>query len=257
MWAAPGYGADGTIWGGEFLAGDYQGFQRLGSLRPIPLAGGDRAVKEISRVAFALLLDAGCPERSSLSEEKGRLLEKMISGGLNSPRASSMGRLFDGVYAILTGRAHVTYEGQGAILLETMAEVNQDHYPVVLEASGDRMDWDFRPMVRELVQELDAGTAPEALAAKFMNTVVELARVQCQQIRERTGLHQVVLSGGVFQNMYLLPRVIRRLEEAGFEVYHHSRVSANDEGISLGQTMIAAKGGGQHVLGNSVSTGSN
>ena len=76
-------------------------------------------------------------------------------------------------------------------------------------------------------------------------------------IRERTGLHQVVLSGGVFQNMYLLPRVIRRLEEAGFEVYHHSRVSANDEGISLGQTMIAAKGGGQHVLGNSVSTGSN
>ena len=257
IWDGTGYGADGTIWGGEFLAGDYQGFQRLGSLRPIPLAGGDRAVKEISRVAFALLLDAGCPERSSLSEEKGRLLEKMISGGLNSPRASSMGRLFDGVYAILTGRAHVTYEGQGAILLETMAEVNQDHYPVVLEASGGRMDWDFRPMVRELVRELDAGTAPEVLAAKFMNTVVELARVQCQQIRERTGLHQVVLSGGVFQNMYLLPRVIRRLEEAGFEVYHHSRVSANDEGISLGQTMIAAKGGGQHVLGNSVSTGSN
>ena len=144
---------------------------------------------------------------------KGRLLEKMISGGLNSPEPVWAGSLTASTPS-LTGRAHVTYEGQGAILLETMAEVNQDHYPVVLEASGDRMDWDFRPMVRELVQELDAGTAPEALAAKFMNTVVELARVQCQQIRERTGLHQVVLSGGVFQNMYLLPRVIRRLEEA-------------------------------------------
>ena len=168
-----------------------------------------------------------------------------------------MGRLFDGVYAILTGREHVTYEGQGAILLETMAECCEDAYPVTLEASGDRLDWDFRPMVRELVREVDAGVHPAQLAAKFMNTVVEMACAQCTQIRERTGLRQVVLSGGVFQNMDLLPRVIQRLEEAGFEVYHHSRVSANDEGISLGQTMIAAKGGGQHVLGNSVSTGSN
>lgn len=214
-------------------------------------------MKEISRVGFALLLDARCPERSVVPVEKGRLLAKMISGGLNSPRASSMGRLFDGVYAILTGRERVTYEGQGAILLETMAEDCEDAYPVSLEANGDRMDWDFRPMVRELVQELDAGRSPAQLAAKFMNTVVELARVQCRQIRERTGLNQVVLSGGVFQNIYLLPRVIRRLEEVGFDVYHHSRVSANDEGISLGQTMIAVKGGGQHVLGNSVSTGSN
>lgn len=111
-----------------------------------------------------------------------------------------MGRLFDGVYAILTGRAHVTYEGQGAILLETMAEVNQDHYPVVLEASGDRMDWDFRPMV--------PGTGPGAGrrngAGGPGGKVYEHRGgagpgVQCQQIRERTGLHQVVLSGGVFQ----------------------------------------------------------
>ena len=257
VWDGTGYGTDGTIWGGEFLVGDYRSFERLGSLRPIALAGGDRAVKEISRVGFALLLDAGCPERSAVPEGKRNLLEKMITGGLNSPRASSMGRLFDGVYAILTGREHVTYEGQGAILLETMAERCEDAYPVTLEASGDRLDWDFRPMVRELVRELDAGVQPARLAAKFMNTVVEMACAQCTQIRERTGLRQVVLSGGVFQNMYLLPRVIQRLEEAGFEVYHHSRVSANDEGISLGQTMIAAKGGGQHVLGNSVSTGSN
>lgn len=257
VWDGTGYGTDGTIWGCEFLAGDYRSFQRLGSLRPIALAGGDRAVKEISRVGFALLLDAGCLERSTVPEEKQRLLAKMIAGGLNSPKASSMGRLFDGVYAILTGREHVTYEGQGAILLETMAEDCEDAYPVTLEASEDRLDWDFRTMVRELVRELDAGVNPARLAAKFMNTVAAMACVQCRQIRERTGLYQVVLSGGVFQNMYLLPRVIRSLEEAGFEVYHHSRVSANDEGISLGQTMIAAKGGGQYVLGNSVSTGSN
>lgn len=257
IWDGTGYGTDGTIWGGEFLVGDYRSVQRLGSLRPIPLAGGDRAVKEISRVAFALLLDAGCPEFSPVPQAKRRLLEQMIAGGLNSPRASSMGRLFDGVYALLTGRDSVTYEGQGAILLETMAENCEDAYPVTLETQGDRLDWDFRSMIRAMAQALEVGVAPAILAAKFMNTVVEMARLQCLKLRERTGLNQVVLSGGVFQNMYLLPRVKQRLEVAQFEVYHHSRVSANDEGISLGQTMIAAKGGGQHVLGNSVSTSSN
>lgn len=257
IWDGTGYGTDGTIWGCEVLAGDHQGFQRLGSLRPIPLPGGDRAVKEISRVGFALLLESGCPERSKVPEEKRRLLGKMIAGGLNSPRASSMGRLFDGVYAILTGRERVTYEGQGAILLETMAEACETKYPVTLEQEGERTVFDFRPMIRSLTDDLAAGAATALLAAKFMNTLVALARVQCQKVRERTGLNQVVLSGGVFQNMYLLPRVIEALRAAGFQVYHHSRVSANDEGISLGQTMIAAKGGGQHVFGNSVSTDSN
>ncbi len=257
IWDGTGYGTDGTIWGCEFLAGDYEGFQRLGTLRPIPLGGGDRAVKEISRVGFALLLDAGCPEASTVPQEKQKLLSKMIASGLNAPRASSMGRLFDGVYAILTGRDRVTYEGQGAILLETMAGDSTAQYPVILETGEGPAVYDFRLMIRGLVADQAAGSTPSELAAKFMNTMVEMARIQCEEIRNRTGLNQVVLSGGVFQNMYLLPRVIKALKKAGFEVYHHSRVSANDEGISLGQTMIAAKGGGQHVFGNSVSTGSN
>ena len=168
-----------------------------------------------------------------------------------------MGRLFDGVYAILTGRDRVTYEGQGAILLETMAGDSTAQYPVILETGEGPAVYDFRLMIRGLVADQAAGSTPSELAAKFMNTMVEMARIQCEEIRNRTGLNQVVLSGGVFQNMYLLPRVIKALKKAGFEVYHHSRVSANDEGISLGQTMIAAKGGGQHVFGNSVSTGSN
>lgn len=257
VWDGTGYGTDGTIWGGEFLAGDYRQVQRLGTLRPIPLVGGDWAVKEISRVGFALLLDAGCAEQSAVPVEKQRLLHKMMVSGLNVPQATSMGRLFDGVYAILTGRDSVTYEGQGAILLETMADHWSESYPVTLEQDGDQMVWDFRPMVRSLAADLAGGQRSGQLAAKFMNTVVEMAQLQCQRIRERTGLNQVVLSGGVFQNMYLLPQVIEHLRRAGFEVYHHSRVSANDEGISLGQTMIAAKGGGQYVFGNSVPTGSN
>ena len=245
IWDGTGYGTDGTIWGGEFLEGDYAGFQRYGSLRPIPLAGGDRAVKEISRAGFALALDAGCPEQYPMAEGKKKLLTQMIVSGLNSPKASSMGRLFDGVYAILTGREAVTYEGQGAILLEAMAEPCQDAYPVTLEETDGVSRFDFRPMVGALFRELAENLPAAQLAAKFMNTLVALARVQCLAIREKTGRTKVVLSGGVFQNMYLLPRVRDTLTEAGFQVYHHHRVSANDEGISLGQTMIAVKGGGQ------------
>ena len=256
IWDGTGYGTDGTIWGCECLAGGYDRFARLGSLRPIPLAGGDRAVKEIGRVAFALLLDAGCPERSHLPEAKQSLLTKMIAGGLNAPRASSMGRLFDGIYAILSGRNAVTYEGQGAILLETMAGETEAVFPLAFDETEGRMVWDTRPMIQALVQALDAGTEPAILAATFMNTAVEAASRLCRYVRDRTGLDRVVLSGGVFQNMYLLPRVTRHLEEAGFQVFHHSRVSANDEGISLGQTMVAAKGGGRYVSGNSISTDS-
>ena len=156
-----------------------------------------------------------------------------------------MGRLFDGVYAILSGREAVTYEGQGAILLEAMAEPCEDAYPVTLEETDGVSRFDFRPMVREMFRELAENVPAAQLAAKFMNTLVALARVQCLAIREKTGRDKVVLSGGVFQNMYLLPRVRNALTEAGFQVYHHHRVSANDEGISLGQTMIAVKGGGQ------------
>ena len=192
-----------------------------------------------------------------MDERKKHLLASMIASGLNSPKASSMGRLFDGVYALLTGREAVTYEGQGAILLEAMAEPCEDAYPVVLEETDGVSRFDFRPMVRALTQERSRGIPPEQLAAKFMNTLVELARLQCLAIGEKTGRSRVVLSGGVFQNMYLLPRVIDTLERAGFQVYHHHRVSANDEGISLGQTMIAKKGGGQYVPGNSISTDSN
>ena len=253
IWDGTGYGTDGAIWGCECLAGGYENFERLGSLRPIPLPGGDRAVKEIGRVAFALLLEAGCPEKSSLPEGKRTLLTKMVSGGLNSPRASSMGRLFDGVFSLLTGRESVTYEGQGAILLETMAaEDRETVWTPVMEETGGRLDWDWRPMVRTILRELDSGASPAELAAGFMNTAAEAACLQCRYVRERTGLDRVVLSGGVFQNMYLLPRMTKLLEAAGFQVFHHSRVSANDEGIALGQTMVAAKGGGRRVPGNSI-----
>lgn len=229
VWDGTGYGSDGTTWGGECLVGGGEGFERLGSLRPITLPGGDLCAKEISRVAHALLWECGIADEDSM-------LTRQLKAGLNCPPSSGMGRLFDGVYALLTGRGAVTYEGQGAILLEAMAEEASLTLPVEFYQESGVLRFDWRPMISALS---DSHAPPEQLAAAFMDTLVSVGLRQCQYARERTGLDRVALSGGVFQNMYLLPRLLDALTADGFEAYHHSRVSPNDEGIALGQLVIA------------------
>ncbi|MCD8383721.1 MAG: carbamoyltransferase HypF [Clostridiales bacterium] len=241
IWDGTGYGTDGTIWGAECLTGDYTGFQRRGTIRPISLPGGDVCTTEIGRVAFSLLWDAGLLS----GQEADRPLARMLEANVNCPRATSMGRLFDGVYSLLFGRETVTYDGQGAVLLEAnAAEDETGAYPLSCYRMDGLTVWDTRPLVTALLEELQAGTAPERLAARFMNTLVSLAVAHCRAAREETGLERVVLSGGVFQNSYLLPRVVDALTADGFRPYYHTCVSPNDQGIALGQTLIAAKGGG-------------
>ena len=235
VWDGVGLGTDGTSWGAECLIGDYQGFERFGSIRPIPLIGGDLATKEIDRLAFALLHEAGLEAGEIPNAE---LYEKMLRAGLNCPPSSGMGRLFDGVAALLNIKTWCSYEGQGAVLLEAAAAEDDGVFPIVLDGTPLRFDW--REMIRALVKERDAGTEPGRLAARFMNTLVEMAVRQCVRAREATGLHTVALSGGSFQNMYVMKRLPERLAAEGFRVLRHRRVSANDEGLSLGQLMIAA-----------------
>ena len=234
IWDGVGCGDDGTSWGGECLIGDYRGYERFGSLRPIPLIGGDRAVKEISRIGFALLREAGCPAEE---RENAAFYEKMLRAGLNCPLSSGMGRLFDGVAAILGIRERVSYEGQGAVLLEAAAAEEEDgRYPVILEGSPLRFDW--REMIRCLVRERDEGVAPGILSARFLNTLIDMAVQMALAASEASGLRDVVLSGGSFQNQYLMRRLPRALAEAGLRPWQHRRVSCNDEGLSLGQVMI-------------------
>ncbi len=241
VWDGTGYGTDGRIWGGEFFTGDYRAVKRVGSIRPILLAGGDAAVREISRVAIALALDAGEALPDFCRFSKRESIEAMLRAGLNCPLSTGMGRLFDGVYALLTGRARVSYEGQGAVLLEAMADENEAaSYPVAFYQEEERRVFDHRVMLRALLKEIRSGEEKEHIAARFMNTLCEMALLQCQAIREESGLGRVVLSGGVFLNQYLLKRIGAGLAEAGFAVYHHSRVSTNDEGIAFGQLAILA-----------------
>lgn len=234
VWDGTGLGTDGTIWGAECLAGGYGGFERLGSIRPIPLIGGDRAVKESFRVAYALLREAGCDVSGV---ENAGALGRVYDARLNCPLSSGMGRLFDGVAAILGIKTHCSYEGQGAVLLEAAAADDGGVYDRPLEGAPLRFDW--RPMIRAVTADMAQGVDTGVIAARFMNTLVEMAAAQCIAARRETGISTVVLSGGSFQNMYIMRRLPPRLEREGFAVYHHSRVSANDEGLSLGQLMIA------------------
>ena len=234
IWDGTGLGTDGTSWGAECLIGDFRGFERFGSMRPIPLIGGDLATKEIERVAFALLHDAGL-ETGGI--KNAALYETMLRAGLNCPLSSGMGRLFDGVAAILDVKTRCSYEGQGAVLLEAAATQDDGVFPVVLD--GDPLRFDWREMIRELAACREKGEETGRLAARFMNTLIEMALRQCCAAREKSGLNIVALSGGSFQNQYLMARLPGRLEEAGFRVLRHRRVSCNDEGLSLGQLMIA------------------
>ena len=242
IWDGTGLGTDGAIWGGEALIGGYAGFYRAASLRPVSLIGGDTATKQIGRIGYALALDAGIPEASALPPAEKALLQRMLSAGLNCPASSGMGRLFDGVYALVTGRNAVTYEGQGAVLLEAMAaQAEAGRYPVEFDPdAGGLPRLDTRPVVRALWREKCGGAAPDVLAARFLNTLVETAAAQCRIAREAGGPDQVVLSGGVWLDQYLLQRVQPMLHGLGFTVYRHRRVSAGDEGIALGQAAIAA-----------------
>lgn len=250
IWDGTGLGIDGTIWGGEFFIGDYENFQRAGSIRPILLPGGDRAVREIGRIALSLTTDAGIRDFSHvpLTEEKCRMLSALMETSPQSvPAASSIGRLFDGVCALLLARSEVDYEGEGAALVEALSPIETPEqlsaglrtltYPVTFyEKDGIRI-FDTRPMIRSLIDELDQHRDKRLLALRFMSTLVCMAVDQCMTLNpDRL---PVVLSGGVFQNRFLLHGVASLLEEKGFAVYTHHRVSANDEGIALGQLAIA------------------
>lgn len=248
VWDGTGFGTDGTIWGGEFLTGGYEGFDRAGSIRPIRLPGGDRAVREIWRVGVSLMKDAGIDPAGIFPEKEARIIEQVLLADLNCPKSSGMGRLFDGVSAIAGICRSAGYEGQGAVLLEAAADENcGETYPYEIVRDDEKYLFDFRKMIARICEDVASGSEKGAIAARFMNALAAMAVEMCMLIRRDTGLNRVVLSGGVFQNMYILDRLTAGLEKAAFEVYCHSQVSTNDEGISFGQMAIAEKGGGTDV----------
>lgn len=232
IWDGTGLGTDGSVWGSECLVGDYTRFERVCSIRPIPLPGGEAAILEIGRIGYALARDAGQP--CGLLPDRQPLLNKMIEKQLNCPASSGMGRLFDGVYALLTGTEAAAYDGQAPALLECLADGSQQLPWAVQIENGV---WDTRPMIAGMLR---SGLSAGALAEKFHQTLIALAVAMCEKARAAAGCDRVVLSGGCWLNRKLLAGVLEALPKAGFTVYHHRQVSTTDEGISFGQLAIAA-----------------
>jgi hydrogenase maturation protein HypF len=242
-----GYGTDGKIWGGEFLVADFAGFERRAHLRYVPLVGGDTAVRQPWRMALSYLRDAFGPNSlpsglrflDSIPEKQLDLVDAMLLRGINSVETSSCGRLFDAVASLIDLRQEVNFEGQAAIELEMIAQADLEQRYPFLVSDGEPAQVDMRPMIENIVQDLARSKPPSYIAACFHNTVAAAIVEVCRSIRERDQLKRVCLSGGTFQNMYLLRRAVEGLQRDGFEVYLHSLVPPNDGGISLGQAVIA------------------
>ena len=246
-----GYGPDGTVWGGEFLVGGYQRFERWGHLLPMPLPGGDAAVREPWRMALAWLhrlygeklvdLSLACPAEVASSDR--RLILQMLEKRINTPLTSSCGRLFDAVASLLGLRQKVSYEGQAAIELEALAETSQDVEvcPFDLSEVDGRTVLDFGDMLRIMAEEVGKNLPKAPLARRFHNTLAAAATAVCEKIRAARGLDRVVLSGGVFQNRLLSEELCARLEKKGFQVFTQRLVPPNDGGLALGQAIIAGR----------------
>jgi hydrogenase maturation protein HypF len=247
-WDGTGLGSDTTIWGGEFLLATLAAFERPAHFRPTLLPGGDTAVRQPWRIARSYLLDAfdghppALPSLAQLPADRLRVVDAMIRQRLNTIPTTSAGRLFDAVAAIIGLHNTVSYEGQAAIALETIAAsanlASTPPYEFRL-ATGSTLQLDFRPTIRALVEDVLHATPQPLMAARFHATLIAAITHACQQIRRTTGVNQVCLSGGCFQNLLLLRGSRNALQSAGFEVYFPQLLPANDGGIAVGQAAVA------------------
>jgi hydrogenase maturation protein HypF len=243
-----GYGADGAIWGGEFLIADLRDFRRVGHLAVMPLPGGDAAIEEPWRTAVAYLYAALGPEWTSLDipfvkrvdTRRARLVTQMIEGQVNTPFTTSTGRLFDAVASLLGICDRNTHEGQAPMELEAAGDEGvTDALAYEIRRENGAFLLDPRSFIRAVVARLRESAPAEAISAEFHNGLCNGLVEMCERIREAEKTSCVALSGGVFQNKWLFERAIRGLERKGFRVLTHQLVPPNDGCIALGQAAVA------------------
>jgi len=258
-WDGTGYGLDGTIWGGEFFSVTKERVERVAHLRPFPLPGGDAAVKEPRRAALGmlstmterradLLLHLQQKSAGVFSAAELSTLCSMLERGVNSPRCSSVGRLFDAVASLVGLRQQMRFEGQAAMELEFALEsvVTDEAYPLPLAGGGVKSEirnpesefvLDWAPMIEAILNDVEQRLPVGVISAKFHNALADSIVTVAKLIGEQ----RVALSGGCFQNRYLTERSVKRLREEGFLAYWHQRLPPNDGGICLGQIVAARR----------------
>jgi len=214
------------------------------------LPGGEKAIHEPWRIAVSLLKNAygkswkDIAERSNLITDKNQfeLFDKIIGGKINSPLSSGLGRLFDGVAALLGARKQISFEGQAAMRLEMLAtgSCGEPYSFEIIRTKDKPHILDVTATVKAIVADMETDQSNNKIAASFHQTLINAFAVMADDIRKETGLTRVALSGGCFQNKILLEGTVDKLRKSGFDVYSHRQVPANDGGVSLGQAVIAA-----------------
>ncbi|OGW39536.1 MAG: carbamoyltransferase HypF [Nitrospirae bacterium RBG_13_39_12] len=243
-----GYGTDGNLWGGEIMIADVFGFERLGHFKYIPLPGGETSVKEPWRIAVSYIKDlAGddtIPYLKSIGfidkygNEKIKDVLKIVDKKQFSPLSSGAGRLFDAVSAIIGVCDKNTFEGESAIALESLTTPDVvDDYPVDIK-SRKTIEIDFSQTILRIINDLLKGEGKDIISSKFHNTILSVIFRVVKKLSYVYLIKDVVLCGGVFQNMYLMERAIDLLKSAGMDVHIHEKIPCNDAGISLGQAYI-------------------
>ncbi len=251
-----GYGEDGTLWGGEFLLADYRSYKRLGTFKPVAMIGGEQAIYQPWRNTYAHLTAAfnwqDLNQKYSdldlltfLAQKPLNLLNQMVEKRINSPLASSCGRLFDAVAAAIgICREECSYEGQAAIEMEALIDINSLNdtpgYPFEMGILNSIPYLEPRPMWQALLDDLQQQISQSVIATKFHQGLANAIADMVTRLCDRYFINQVVLSGGVWQNSALLDLISKRLQVKGITVLTHSIVPPNDGGLSLGQAAIAA-----------------
>lgn len=241
-----GYGLDGAIWGGEFFIGDMISFRRIGHFKYVSIQGGDRSIKEPWRTAASYLYNIGYEIEDVLEgieKEKIVLIKEALKNNINCYKTSSVGRFFDAIASLLGLRNYITYDGQAAIELESLIgeyrNTEYEYYNYFIHREDEIFQIQYEEIIRGILKDMIKGISKEKIALKFHNTISEITIFLVSKLREVYGINKVILSGGVFQNDYLLNSVYKGLNKKGFEVFFNREIPINDGGISFGQIAIA------------------
>ncbi|TAH70161.1 MAG: carbamoyltransferase HypF [Anaerolineaceae bacterium] len=240
-----GLGTDGAIWGGEFFVGTIGKYTRVGQWEYVKLQGGDSTIREPWKTAASYLYAIGVRESGYLynvSNQDFKAVQNSIKHNLNCFESSSIGRLFDCVAALVLQRMHITYDAQGPIELESAIKQDvRELYPYAIDEKEEKLIIGYEGIILGILQDLKSGKGTSYISAKFHNTVCE-ATVECAcKIRTRFPIDNIVLGGGVFENVYLLKNIIKALKQHSFHIYYNRKVPVNDGGVAFGQVAIAAK----------------
>lgn len=239
-----GFGLDEAVWGGEFLVGNRKSFRRVGQLQYVNIQGGYKAIKEPWRCAVSYLnsLDYNPLEIINyIDKEEAEAVIQALKSGINCFLSSSIGRLFDCISSLIGVRNYISYDGQAAIELENIINENiNECYLYDIRENEKVLQIEYKRIIEGVLKDIKDGESHSNISAKFHNSLIYATCDLLYILRQRENINKVVLSGGVFENEYLLKNIYKKLTEKGFEVFYNKKVPTNDGGLSFGQLYIAS-----------------